>query len=94
MTRVQVLYWENIPSLVKATGDDGSEVKRQLPDWFQQEIDRLAMDEGLLGSDEYLARWRWTEPEEREGTPAEVAGAVEAELIAAANHEGASPPDS
>lgn len=83
MTRVEVLYWENIPSLVKATGGDGTEVKRQLPDWFQQEIDRVAMDEGLLGSDEYLARWRWADAGEREGAPAEVAEAVEAELLEA-----------
>jgi hypothetical protein len=83
VTRVQVLYWENIPSLVKATGDDGSEVKRQLPDWFQQEIDRVAMDEGVLGADEYLERWRWSDPQDHPGSPGEAAEAVEAELLAA-----------
>ncbi len=82
MTRVQVLYWQDIPSLVKATGDDGAEVKRQLPDFFQQEIDRVAMEQGLLGSDGYLEQWRWSDPEERPGTPAEAAEAVEAELRA------------
>ncbi len=84
MTRVQVLYWQEIPSLVKATGGDGAEVKRQLPDFFQQEIDRIAMEQGLLGSDAYLEQWRWSEPEERPGTPAEAAEAVEAELLARA----------
>ena len=83
MTRVQVLYWENIPAFVKATGDDGSEVKRQLPDWFQQEIDRIAMEQGLDGSDAYLEQWHWADAEEREGAPADVAAAVEAELLAA-----------
>ena len=81
MTRVQILYWQQVPSLVRATGDDGTEVKRQLPDAFQQEIDRLAMEQGLLGSDAYLEHWRWDEPEERNGAPADVAAAVEAELV-------------
>ncbi|HEY6962298.1 MAG TPA: virulence factor [Gaiellaceae bacterium] len=53
---VQVLYWQDIPSVVKA-GDE----KRQLPDWFQQEIDRVAMEQGLLGSDAYLEQWEWRE---------------------------------
>ena len=82
MTRVQILYWQQLPSLVKATGADGTEVRRQLPDWFQQEIDRAAMQQGLDGSDDYLAQWRWGEPEERDGAPALVAEAVEAELLA------------
>jgi hypothetical protein len=76
MTQVQVLYWQEIPSVIKA-GD----VKRQLPDWFQQEIDRVAMEQGLLGSDAYLEQWRWGEPEERDGDPHEVLDAVEGELL-------------
>ncbi len=82
MTRVQVLYWQEIPSVVKATGDDGTEVRRQLPDWYQQEIDRVAMEQGLDGSDAYLEQWHWGEAEERDGPPAEVAAAVEAEILA------------
>ena len=58
MTRVQVLYWQDIPSVVRA-GD----VKRQLPDWFQQEIDRVAMEQGLMGSDAYLEQWQWRDEE-------------------------------
>ena len=65
MTRVSVLYWQEIPSLVRATDADGTQVSRQLPDWFQQEIDRLAMEQGLVGSDAYLEQWQWGEPEER-----------------------------
>ena len=81
MTRVQVLYWQEIPSLVRVTADDGTQLSRQLPDWFQQEIDRVAMDGGLVGSDAYLEQWHWGEAEEREGTPNEVLDAVEAELV-------------
>ena len=65
MARYQVLYWQNVPSVVKAFDDDGAEVKRQLPDWFQQEIDRRAMEQGLVGSDAYLEQWRWGEAQER-----------------------------
>ncbi len=77
MTRVQVLYWQDIPSVVRA-GD----VKRQLPDWFQQEIDRVAMEQGLLGSDAYLEQWEWREHSEVEASPAEAVDRVAAELEA------------
>lgn len=82
MPRVQVLYWQDIPSLVRATGADGSQVSRQLPDWFQQEIDRVAMEQGLAASDAYLEQWRWGDAGEREGSPQDVLDAVEAELVA------------
>ena len=75
MSRVQVLYWQHVPSVVKA-GD----VKRQLPDWFQQEIDRVAMEQGLLGSDAYLEQWEWREHGEVEGSDAEAVDAVYDEL--------------
>jgi hypothetical protein len=80
VTRVQVLYWQDVPSVIKATGDDGSEVKRQLPEWYQQEIDKRAMVQGLTDSDAYLEQWHWTEPEERPGSPDDVIDAVEREL--------------
>ncbi|HKT45189.1 MAG TPA: virulence factor [Gaiellaceae bacterium] len=66
---VQVLYWQDVPSVVK--GPDGS--KQQLPDSFQQEIDRRAMEQGLVGSDAYLEHWHW---EEVEGTLDEVVAAL------------------
>ncbi|HVC87346.1 MAG TPA: virulence factor [Gaiellaceae bacterium] len=82
MTRVQVLYWQEIPSLLRATAADGTQVSRQLPDWFQQEIDRVAMEQDLVGSDAYLEQWHWGEAEEREGAPNDVLDALEAELLA------------
>jgi Virulence factor len=81
MARYQILYWQDVPSVIKAFDDDG-EVKRQLPDWNQQEIDKRAMVQGLTGSDEYLEQWRWGEIEERPGTASEVLDAVELELDA------------
>ena len=77
MARVQVLYWQQIPSVVRV-GD----MKRQLPEWFQQEIDRVAMEQGLFGSDAYLEQWEWRELGERDGDPAVVVDEVEAELVA------------
>jgi len=81
MTRVQVLSWRDIPSLVRATAEDGTQVSRQLPEWFQQEIDRVAMEEGLIGSDAYLEQWEWSDAEEREGDPNKVLDEVEAEIV-------------
>ena len=68
MPSVRVLYWQEIPSVVRV-GD----VKRQLPEWFQQEIDRVAMEQGLLGSDAYLEHWEWRDLGDRDGDPAVVA---------------------
>jgi hypothetical protein len=76
MTRIQILYWQEIPSVVKV-----GEAKRQLPDWFQQEIDRVAMEQGLLGSDAYLEQWEWRDLEPRDGSDAEIADQVAAELV-------------
>jgi hypothetical protein len=83
VARFQVLYWQDVPSVIKAFADDGATVKRELPQWFQQEIDRLAMEQGLVGSDAYLEQWRWGDEEERPGTADEVLDAVERELEAA-----------
>jgi hypothetical protein len=88
VTRVQVLYWQEIPSLVRATAADGAQVSRQLPDWFQQEIDRVAMEQGLVGSDAYLEQWQWGKPEERDGAVNDVLDAVEAELVARRSTSG------
>ena len=70
------------PSLVKAFADDGTPVSRQLDQWFQQEIDRRAMAQGLLESGAYLEAWSWGDQEERDGTADEVLDAVEHELEA------------
>jgi hypothetical protein len=38
--------------------------------------------EGLQAADDYLAQWKWSEEEEREGSAREVAEALKAELEA------------
>jgi hypothetical protein len=82
VARFQILFWQDVPSVIKAFAEDGAEAKRQLGQWFQQEIDRRAMQQGLVGSDAYLEQWHWGDPEERPGTTEEVLDAVEQELEA------------
>ena len=82
MTRYRILSWRGIPAQLKIWGDDGRPQSVPLPDWFGQEIDRVAMREGLVGSDVYLAQWAWSGDLEREGTREEVAAGVIEELNA------------
>jgi hypothetical protein len=74
------LYWQDVPSLVKAIAEDGTSMSRELPEWFQQEIDKRAMVQGLTESDAYLEQWRWGEVQERPGSPHDVLDDVAREL--------------
>jgi hypothetical protein len=82
MARYRILSWRGIPAQLKVYPESGRPRSIQLPDWFGQEIDRVAMREGLIGSDEYLELWEWSGDEERPGTADEVAAEVAAELEA------------
>ncbi len=77
--KYQILYWQDLPSQVKAW-DDFDEVKADLPPRFTARIDAAAQQQGLTKSDDFLAQWRWGDPAERPGTAAEVADAVRREL--------------
>jgi hypothetical protein len=79
MARYTILYWQNIPSVVEAT-DGATTHKEMLSQRFQDLIDAVAMRTGLAGTDAYLEEWRRGDPEERDGTPHEVATAVKTEL--------------
>ena len=81
MATYKVLYWQEIPTQIKAE-DDMDDVTVMLDDRFMQQVDILAAKRGLQGADEYLAQWKWTDEEERDGTAQEVADAVKAELEA------------
>ena len=83
MATYKVLYWQEVPSQIKAE-DSQDDVSIELPARFQERIDTLAAQRGLQGADDYLAQWRWSEEEDREGTAQEVANAVLAELEAQA----------
>ncbi len=81
MTSYQIMYWHDIPVQVRAGGRrDRASV--ELSPRFQVAVDNAAMAAGLTGTDAYLAGFNWGEPAERDGTPADVAVAVAAELEA------------
>jgi hypothetical protein len=84
MATYKILYWQEIPSQIKAE-DDMDDVTVQLPDSFQERIDLMAARRGLHESDAYLAQWKWSEEEDREGSAEEVAQSVRAELEAKAD---------
>jgi Virulence factor len=81
MASYQILHWQDIPSQVKAW-DDFDEVKVELAQRFTVRIDQAAQSQGLTQADDYLAQWRWSDEEEREGSAEEVARAVKEELEA------------
>lgn len=79
MAFYQVLYWQDIPSQVKAW-DDFDEIKVELAPQFAVRIDLSAQSQGLTQTDDYLGQWKWGEEQERNGTPEEVAQAVKNEM--------------
>ncbi|MGA2197452.1 MAG: virulence factor [Bryobacteraceae bacterium] len=79
MATYKILYWQEVPSQVKAE-DELDEVTVPMPPKFMERIDQLAAKRGLQQSDDYLAQWQWGEDQERPGTAQEVAEAVAAEL--------------
>ena len=84
MATYKILYWQEVPSQIKAE-DDFDEVSILLPPRFQEHIDQLAVRLNLQDSDDYLAQWRWGDEEQREGSAQEVAEAVRDELDSAAS---------
>ncbi len=56
MPNVTVVFWRDIPAQV-IVGKGRRAAKVQLPERFEQAIDRAAMKTGAAGTDEYLAEW-------------------------------------
>jgi hypothetical protein len=81
MAKYQVLYWKDIPAQVKVL-DGHKALSRPMPQRFQLEIDRRAMEEGLIGSDDYLNQWHWTAKLDRPGNADEALNALLQELEA------------
>jgi len=80
-SKFQVLYWQDIPSQIKAW-DDFDEVKLDLPRRFADRIDASAQKQGFIQEDSYMAHLRWSDAAERGGAPRDVAEAVMKELEA------------
>ena len=71
MPDVTIVYWRDIPAqVIVGKGRRGTKV--QLPERFEQAIDRAAMKSGAAETDDYLAEWR-------RGDPVQVGDDLEAE---------------
>ncbi|HEY1766391.1 MAG TPA: virulence factor [Terracidiphilus sp.] len=81
MAIYKILYWQEVPTQIKAE-DDLEDVTLMLDGRFMEQIDILAAKRDLQASDDYLAQWKWSEEEERDGSAREVAEALKAELEA------------
>lgn len=81
MPEVTVVYWRDIPAQV-IVGKGRRAAKVQLPERFEQAIDRAAMKSGARDTDSYLAEWRRADPYTVEGEPEAVAAAEAARLEA------------
>lgn len=72
MPDVTIVYWRDIPAqVIVGKGRRGSKV--QLPERFEQAIDRCAMKVGARDTDAYLAEWRKAPPYEVDGEPDQIA---------------------
>jgi len=78
----QITYWQEIPSQVDGHEPGGAVHRQPLGARFQELIDIAAARRGLAGSDAYLEGWARGPMEPAEGTAAEAATRVAAELEA------------
>lgn len=86
MPDVTVVYWRDIPAqVIVGKGRRGAKV--QLPERFEQAIDRAAMKSGAAETDDYLAEWRKAAPYPVEGEPTDVAAQEAARLDAEYDQE-------
>lgn len=81
MPEVTIVYWRDIPAQV-IVGKGRSGAKVQLPERFEQAIDRCAMKIGAKDADAYLAEWRKAAPYEAEGEKEDIARDTAARLEA------------
>jgi len=81
MATFKILYWQEIPTQIKVE-DETEDVTVMLDEKFMKQVDILAGKRRLEAADDYLAQWKWSEEEEREGSAREVAAALKAELEA------------
>lgn len=81
MPDVIVVYWRDIPAqVIVGKGRRGAKV--QLPERFEQAIDRCAMKIDAKDSDAYLAEWRKSVPYTLEGDQNDIAKSEAARLDA------------
>ena len=81
MAKYKILYWKEIPTQIRVE-DEFDDVTVMLDERFMNLIDAQAMKQGLQDTDAFLAEWRWSEEEEREGPAQEVAAGLKVEIEA------------
>ena len=81
MSTLTVVYWRDIPAQV-IVGKGRRAAKVQLPERFEQAIDRCAMKVGARDTDAYLAEWRKVDEGNVDGDAKNVANEVAARLDA------------
>lgn len=81
MPDVTIVYWRDIPAQV-IVGKGRRSSKVQLPERFEQAIDRCAMKVGARDTDSYLAEWRKAPAYAVEGEPDQIAADEAARLEA------------
>lgn len=81
MATFKILYWQEIPTQIKVE-DETDDATMMLDEKFMKQVDILAAKRGLQAADDYLAQWKWSEEQEREGSAREVAETLKAELEA------------
>ncbi|MFZ3583486.1 virulence factor [Loktanella sp. DJP18] len=79
MPDVTIIYWRDMPAQVMV-GRGRKAAKIQLPERFEQAIDRAAMKSGAAGTEEYLAGMRRGDPYPLDGEDTAVASAEAARL--------------
>ena len=57
MTKIFVLFWQDIPTVIEARDSTGIE-KVELTKRFAELVDLIAMKKGLIGTDDYLQNWK------------------------------------
>ena len=82
MARYRILSWRDIPAQVKVFDEGRRPFSVTLSERWQQEIDRVAMRDGLVGTDDYLSQWEWSQDAERDGSAEDVLDALVSELEA------------
>ena len=72
MPNVIIVYWRDIPAQI-IVGKGRQAAKVQLPERFEQAIDRAAMKIGAEDTDAYLAEWRKGTSYQVEGDQTDIA---------------------
>ncbi|MCB9945459.1 MAG: virulence factor [Geminicoccaceae bacterium] len=85
MAQKIIVFWRDIPAQVTVKAGRRT-ARRQLPERFEQAIDRAAMRAKLTGTDAYLEQWRRSDPievgDDLENEAANAAEALETEYDA------------